>query len=414
MKNYFISKPIIMKKILLLLIAFGAVTVFSQAPCPADAGPGFRTACESSLFYSGITLGPASPNPSLTYSWSPSTGLDNPNIANPHAAVSATTLYTLTVSDPSSGCSTAQGQTTVKAVDSNPVVLVDNGHNTHDILISNIDYYYQFETTQHITFTSNYDYGNLWLQNGIPVTGSTANTFVTSFTGSGTSFNYYTLLSEDENHHTCGGFDFTWEVTTYGCNAPSDWPGTITGANCSTQFPVSLAQDNLGTTATYEWVTENSPSNFSFSNFSGNTCDLNLTGCSTVCTDGIYTKARRPAAHLVFPTLTYMYFVTDGLNSSYTGCMKAAPQPVQLAAVDEIENAKVKVFPNPSSSYITISSGKAINAVELYDMRGVLVKRITGMNSYSINTSLLGLAKGLYNCRVFTKGGIQNIKVFKQ
>ena len=43
-------------------------------------------------------------NQSLTYSWSPSTNLSNPNIANPSANPTSTTTYTLTVNAPSTGC----------------------------------------------------------------------------------------------------------------------------------------------------------------------------------------------------------------------------------------------------------------------------------------------------------------------
>jgi len=40
----------------------------------------------------------------ITYSWSPTTGLDNANIANPTATPASTTSYTLTATNPNSGC----------------------------------------------------------------------------------------------------------------------------------------------------------------------------------------------------------------------------------------------------------------------------------------------------------------------
>jgi len=41
---------------------------------------------------------------SFTYSWSPTTGLSNPSIANPVATPSTTTTYTVTATNPASGC----------------------------------------------------------------------------------------------------------------------------------------------------------------------------------------------------------------------------------------------------------------------------------------------------------------------
>jgi hypothetical protein len=46
----------------------------------------------------------ANPKPGLVYSWSPSTGLSNPNIANPLASPNATTSYILATRHDGGGC----------------------------------------------------------------------------------------------------------------------------------------------------------------------------------------------------------------------------------------------------------------------------------------------------------------------
>lgn len=47
----------------------------------------------------------AYPQPGFTYTWSPTSGLNNPNIANPTATPEVTTTYTVTISDPNApGC----------------------------------------------------------------------------------------------------------------------------------------------------------------------------------------------------------------------------------------------------------------------------------------------------------------------
>ncbi|MEI7735445.1 MAG: PKD domain-containing protein [Ferruginibacter sp.] len=66
----------------------------------ADAGPD-RATCDNNPVQLG---GP--PEPGRVYRWTPVTGLSDPNISNPIATPSVTTLYTLTVSNIGGGCAT--------------------------------------------------------------------------------------------------------------------------------------------------------------------------------------------------------------------------------------------------------------------------------------------------------------------
>ena len=68
-----------------------------------------------------VTLGTA-PVSGNTYSWSPTAGLNNPNIANPNASPAITTTYSLTVSN-ANGC-TSMDSVTVKV--SNLVISINN------------------------------------------------------------------------------------------------------------------------------------------------------------------------------------------------------------------------------------------------------------------------------------------------
>ncbi|MCF8298418.1 MAG: right-handed parallel beta-helix repeat-containing protein [Saprospiraceae bacterium] len=73
------------------------VTLVKAIP-NANAGNDATIPCGS-----GVGIGSAS-LPGYTYSWTPTTGLSNPNISNPIATLSVTTLFTLTVTDIASGC----------------------------------------------------------------------------------------------------------------------------------------------------------------------------------------------------------------------------------------------------------------------------------------------------------------------
>ncbi|MFH0893089.1 MAG: hypothetical protein V2A54_01535, partial [Bacteroidota bacterium] len=73
------------------------ITVIPSSP--ANAGPDQSMDCGSA----GVLIGSAN-IPGYAYTWSPSATLSNPNISNPVAVPSVTTLYTVTVTDIVNGC----------------------------------------------------------------------------------------------------------------------------------------------------------------------------------------------------------------------------------------------------------------------------------------------------------------------
>lgn len=72
----------------------------STSPIVLDASVTTDTICssEDAQFNTSATGG-CNANPTYSYSWTPSTGLNNANIANPIASPNSTTTYTLTVSE---------------------------------------------------------------------------------------------------------------------------------------------------------------------------------------------------------------------------------------------------------------------------------------------------------------------------
>lgn len=76
----------------------------------AQAGPDL-TACNNAQVQLGVI-----PTPNYVYSWSPPTGLSNPNISNPIASPTITTQYVLTVRNGGGGCLTTDTVTVFAAV----------------------------------------------------------------------------------------------------------------------------------------------------------------------------------------------------------------------------------------------------------------------------------------------------------
>lgn len=97
------------------------LAVVRVAPPVADAGADQNIgACNTT------TIGPATVDPNYTYSWSPSAGLNDPNIANPTVSLAggSTQTYTLTVTS-QHGCTSTDDVT----ITVNPVVIADAGAN---------------------------------------------------------------------------------------------------------------------------------------------------------------------------------------------------------------------------------------------------------------------------------------------
>lgn len=105
--------------------AFMSVTINNPNALTANAGP------DRTIIVGGSATIGGSPSaiggvPPLTYEWSPTTGLDNPNAANPLASPITSTTYTLTVSDGFGGVATDQVDVNVTVVQVKPFVFLGN------------------------------------------------------------------------------------------------------------------------------------------------------------------------------------------------------------------------------------------------------------------------------------------------
>jgi gliding motility-associated-like protein len=202
----------------------------------------------------------------LTYSWAPTTGLDNYSVSNPKATPTSTTVYTLTVTD-ANGCSSSdQIQITVLA---NPEVVL-----SHNATICNGKTAI-LTATDNISGSKTYQWNTGATGNSISVQPSTSTRyFVTLTDGNGctdTTSSYVTVhpvpvVNAGTDIQVCQGTSVTltgsgnadnWEwstgATTQSINfipsASSDYilRGSFTATGCYTEDLVNVAVNNLPT-----------------------------------------------------------------------------------------------------------------------------------------------------------------------
>ena len=80
-----------------------------------------------------------------------------------------------------------------------------------------------------------------------------------------------------------------------------------------------------------------------------------------------------------------------------------------IGAIDNLELNDLSIFPNPTSSFLTIRSNKLISPISIYDITGKLVLQNKG-NSNEIILDISNLNSGLY----FIKSNSQNSSIRKR
>lgn len=72
-------------------------------------------------------------------------------------------------------------------------------------------------------------------------------------------------------------------------------------------------------------------------------------------------------------------------------------------SVDEFGNSSIKLYPNPSSSGITISNGNTpLSEITIFDLQGKQIKSLTNLTVKSLNISTSDMASGIYMIQIKT------------
>ncbi|MGZ3865696.1 MAG: T9SS type B sorting domain-containing protein, partial [Bacteroidia bacterium] len=100
----------------------GTTTVTINTPPTISVGAATYTVCPGGTV--GISASGAS-----TYTWSPVTGLDNPNSASPNSTPTVATVYTVTGTD-ASGCIASSSATTTVSINTPPTITVGSANYT--------------------------------------------------------------------------------------------------------------------------------------------------------------------------------------------------------------------------------------------------------------------------------------------
>ncbi len=82
----------------------------------------------------------------------------------------------------------------------------------------------------------------------------------------------------------------------------------------------------------------------------------------------------------------------------------------------DVEKSLVKVYPNPSSSFITIELGEEVNGLSIYDLNGRLLFELirNGIVLTSFESFYYTLKSGVYVIKVTDKSQVQTVKIIKQ
>ncbi|WP_367388181.1 T9SS type A sorting domain-containing protein [Lewinella sp. LCG006] len=90
----------------------------------------------------------------------------------------------------------------------------------------------------------------------------------------------------------------------------------------------------------------------------------------------------------------------------------ATTEIVNPSSVTDFEHQRIKLFPNPASSRLTIAAETPINLLRIYDLSGRVQKMLIP-NGETVNIDVSDLVKGLYFVEVKSVDGIEMLKFIK-
>ncbi len=390
--------------------SFTVNVVVSNGPI-ADAGNNVSITCGGSTNLLATGGG--------TYSWSPATGLSNPNIANPVATPATTTTYTVTVSNGS--CSSTD--TVTVTVTGGPTVGVSG---TNNICPGGSTLLTATGATTYV-----WNPGNM-TGTSVTVSPTVTTTYtVTGTTGSCSGTQTYLVtvnpsptVTVSSNASICTGSSAN--LTAGGASTYNWNPGNLSGSNVSvsptttTTYTVTGTDANGCTDTNTVTITVNPLPTVTYNETNTLVC-LNwpvftLTPGSPL--GGTYSGPgvsgnQFTAATAGAGTWNIVYSFTDG-----NGCTNTATSQITVdlctGTSTSLSMTNIVVYPNPFKEVITLSGMEGNTKLEMFNVLGELVisTEITTPH-FELRTSTL--PSGVYYLKTTSEpGGISIIKVVKQ
>lgn len=390
-----------------LLILFTVITLQSKRSNAQCEVPWLYFSFEDAVWSDCVTYGGLqlcegmTAEPGWTYSWSPASYLNNPNIIDPIALppVGVPVTYTLTASGPGCGPFNA-GSITVLMEPAKPSISPGGP----------LTYYYPFEAVDTIILRCSGSYPT-WYKNGVAVqyAGDVAdpNQYVVTFTGD----NHGTDVYKVYNHFSCTPWSDSLSLTYHGCE-DGDYPVTVQQYRCLSEFPITVTQPNMGTNATYYWSNVVNPTCYAFSNITDvydNTATFAPVSCSNYA-EGIKTKAI--ATNGTEVRMNIGVGVNTGCRMASSGDNNKATAVITSKETStKVNISNTRIYPNPASSYAMVESAVGISSIELFDQAGVMIKKVIASNTSTYRIDTRALRPGVYLCKIITEEGISNIKL---
>lgn len=246
------------------------VTVTINKPTvTAVAGNDGTITCVSNT--SGIAIGEVT-NPAYSYAWSPSTGLSSSTVSNPTVNPIATTTYTVTTTDISSGCNNTDD---VVVTINKPIVTVNAGNDDQITCVVN-------PNGLNIGSASNVNYTYAWL----PTTGLSDATISNPFANPSATITY--AITATEITSGCTASDNI--VITYNKPTLSSTAGNDATITCVANINGVTIGGANNAAYTYAWSPAIGLSNSTISNpiafpTSSTTYTLTTTETATGCTN---------------------------------------------------------------------------------------------------------------------------------
>ena len=83
------------------------------------------------------------------------------------------------------------------------------------------------------------------------------------------------------------------------------------------------------------------------------------------------------------------------------------------AGVNDLNQVKVQVYPNPVVNQLNLSSDQTIQEVKIYAVSGQLIQQ-NKLNAKSATVNVSSLKAGIYLAQIQTEKGMQTVKVVKK